>query len=415
MNRRLVTVLALCAATACGLTAIGSPLLPAAVAQEAPRAVFDFEEDTQGFAPIVMQAGQFGVDTAGAAEITRNREHIRLGGGALHYSYPLERQAVRALVTETRLPADTRSVSFWIKANTPSVFLLSLREEDGSDYAFSFYVPAAEWVRVAANLNEFELGQDSRDENNQLDVDQVSSLTLLDMATVLINADVQLAGALPHAEGSRSLWLDAVRFSPVPVAQTSGLVEVAGRRHFLVDNFLTGVVRWTPVHVAISDMPTFHLFPRSIGLAVLPEAAGPGMAKTPIEPGERGLHFSYERKAGELYAIVRSLEQYDLSKADRLRFALNISRPSLLIIQLKEKDGAEYTQIILPEQREGWRTVEFPFSSFGLSENSSDTNDRLDPDQIKDLTILDASATFPGVATGRTTLELDAIAFRMSE
>ena len=79
-------------------------------------------------------------------------------------------------------------------------------------------------------------------------------------------------------------------------------------------------------------------------------------------------------------------------------------------MQVKEKDDSEYQYVITPENSTGWQNLDLPLSSLNLGDNSKDENQKLDPEQIKEVTILDASA-FAGVGAAEVTIDLDAVYF----
>ena len=380
-------------------------------AQAAPRASFDFEEGEPGFTAISFNGSQVATDAGASVTLTREKDQVKSGAGSLSYSYKIEPKVFRGLTAVTRLPAGTQSARFWVKSTTQTVLMLALREADGSSYRHTFHVPAHEWVQVTGNLDEFTLA-DGTDENRKLDLDQVNAAIFTDFAGLLVSLNEEVAKAFPQLVGPRQLWLDDLQFTAERVPQATGIVQAGGSSAYLVDNFETGVVHWLPVRAVFVNTPSFELFPQNTTLKVLPEAAAPGAGKMPLEPGGKGLRFTYQRAEKEAFALARSLENVDLARADRLRLSLNVSRKSMLVVQVKEKDDSEYQSLIMPDDSTGWRSLDLALTDFRLSDNSKDENGMLDPGQIKDLTILDASAllALPG---GETTLELDAVSFTL--
>lgn len=377
-------------------------------AQEA-RASFPFDDGPDGFMAIAVQSTQVAPDANASVSITREAGDFKAGSGALVYRYQIQPGPIAALYADARIPGDSRSLRFWLRTDRATVFLVSLREQDGSAYQLSFVIAANQWTEVKANLSECILEQGGKDENGTLDAAQVQAVGLLDLASVLVNGPDAVKQLVPNLQGRRSVWLDDLTFSPGRVVQATGLIEEAGRKTLLVDNFETGLVRWSPVRVSFAATPpSFVLFPENVKLEVLAEAAGPGMARTPLEPGGKGLRVTYPRAAGEAYALNRDLDGYDLNGATRLQLSLNCSRKSLLILQVKERDESEYQVTIQPENSVGWQTQSLSFADFKLGDNSKDENDRLDPGQIKEITLLDGSA-FAGLEAGETVLELDAV------
>lgn len=376
-------------------------------AQGAPLAKYSFDADAGGFTAVTIKDGAPAEDADSSATIVK--EGAKNGGGALLYTYKVEPKFMRTLAGATKLPAGMQSVSLWARGDTRTQMLLTFREEDGSTYHLPFYLPSHEWVKVTVNLDELAIGENETDENNKLDVDQIAGVGLFDLATMLVNSNDAFANALPNLQGVRKVWLDDLEFSTERVPQASGLVKTDASSTLVVDNFDAGLVRWAPIKVNFGNTPpTFDLCPENVSLQTLPEAAGPGGAKGPTEPGGKGLRFTYRRGDKELFALHTSLEKRDLSRADRLRLSLNMSQKSLILVQVKEKDDSEYQTVIMPENSVGWQNLDVALSDLSLGNESQDENNTLDPAQIKEMTIVDAS-TAAGQAVGDVTMDLDAI------
>jgi len=398
-----------CGLLVAGLLALGGPArLPQAQAQDGARAAYDFETDAQGFTAFSVKDGNFGPDGDSTLKVTREKAEAKVGSGALAYGYKVEPGAIRALIAEARVPAGTHSVRFWVRSSAATQLLLSVREQDGSDYQLPFYVPAFEWVQVAVNLDELAVGQDSSDENGKLDLDQVNTVGFLDLATMLVNLPGDIGKATARLQGPRTLWLDDLQLSKERAAKASGPVQADGKHAYLVDNFEAGVVKWTPARVTFAEGLAFDIFPANVALKVQPEAAGPGMARTPLEAGGKGLRFSYKRGEKEVYALVHTLEKRALGQAERLHLNVSMSQKSLVLVQVKEKDDSEYQYAIQPDNSVGWQEVNVALSDLTLGDQSKDENGKLDPDQIKEIALVDASALL-GLPGGDTTMDLDAV------
>jgi hypothetical protein len=384
-----------------GITRVG--------AQAALRATYDFEDGTQGFTGIRIEGGAFNPDAA-AISHTKVKEQVKNGAGALAYTYNLQPNIFHAAAALGSLPDGAQALRFWARGGTPTGIVIHLREEDGSTYQSGFYLPAYEWTLVEANLDELTLGDNEQDENGKLDANQVTSFGLSDVCTMFVSAPEELRKLLPDFRGSRQVWLDDVQFLTTKVAQTSG--PVTGEKAIAVDSFETPTVHWTPARVRFTDnMPRFDPFPSDTALSVLPDAAPPGAAKSPTQPGGKGLRFAYKRAPQEIFAISRNLNGMNLGGVERLKLSLNLSQKSLVIVQLKEKDDSEYQYTVEPDKSVGWQNLDLPLTSFGLSGNSKDENNRLDPDQIKEFTLLDLSAAAGVPGPGETTMEVDAVSF----
>jgi hypothetical protein len=395
----------LSAAALCGLI-LGS----ATLAQGPERATYDFEDGVQSFMALHAREGGVEPDSTATLTVAKDKENVHGGAGALAYTYKVEPNAYRTVAAMAPIPKGTQSVRFWVKSGASTALIFTLRDQAGTDRTLSVYVPAGKWVPVAANLDEFQ-APDLAAGARKLDPGTVNAIGVTDIAIMLVNAGGDIAKALPNFQGQRTIWLDDLEFSPQRVAQTSGPVTSPEGKSYVVDNFESPTIRWTPVHVPIENgMPRFQIFPTIAELEIRPEAAPPGEPKTAVAGGGRGLRLSYNRGAMDIYALIRSLEKDDLRTAERLRLSLNLSRPSLVIVNVKEKDDSEYQHVIMPEQSTGWHTLDLLLSNLTLSDNSKDENNRLDADQIKEISIIDASA-FAQLPGGDVTLELDGVSF----
>jgi hypothetical protein len=391
------------------LSAAGWLAAGSAQAQDAPRQRYDFEDGAQGFSAVSFKDGQFGADAG--ATVTVAKDLVKVGQGALSYAFKAAPGSMHALTAEAKLPQPAEAMSLWVRsANRTSVFG-SISESDGSSYELPFYVPANEWIQVSANLDEFRMGNDSTDENNKLDAAQVNNVTVVDIANLLINAPGDVGAGFA---GARQIWLDDLQFTKERVAVTAGPVTVGTQKAVLLSNFETGVIDWLPVRVSIANSaPSFDIFPEAVTLRTLPEAAGPGAGKSPLEPGGKGLRASYKRGAQEVFGFVRAFEHQPLpASADRLHLSMNASQKSLFLIQVKEKDDSEYNYVVMPDDSVGWRTLDLPLSSLTLGDSSKDENNRLDPEQLKEVSVMDASA-FGGLGAADVMLDLDAVYFTL--
>jgi len=392
-----------------GLAVLTAGLSSRANAQATARELFDFEQDVQGFAAIHVKDGALQPDAAGS--VTLSRETVKNGTGSLHWTYKSEAGQMRALAGEVKLPPAAQSLSFWLRTQNQTSFMLHLREADGSTYQLTFHAPAYDWTRVNLNLSELTLAENEQDENGKLDVDQVAYFGLLDFSSLVASF---VGNTQPHLVGDRRLWLDDLRFAAEAVPQSRGLVKVGTTSAFVVDNFEADAIRWLPARVVFADQPTFEIFPADTSLRILTEAAGPGAGKLPTEVGGRGLRFAYKRAEKEAFAMVAALDGADLSRAERLRLNLRMSQKSLVLVSVKEKDGSEYRHTIMPDQSEGWQALDLALTDLTLTDDSKDENNMLDPGQIKEISLLDASAFLgPALGQGDTTLDLDAISFAL--
>ncbi len=107
-----------------------------------------------------------------------------------------------------------------------------------------------------------------------------------------------------------------------------------------------------------------------------------------VKVGAGSLQYSYQPLAGTMAAIVSQVT--DASAARSLQTWLKCSVATVVVVVLTEQDGTDYTLFAhLPKDQ--WVRLEAPFTDFQMGDDAVDENDRLDPDQIQGVGILDAA------------------------
>lgn len=100
------------------------------------------------------------------------------------------------------LPADAGdSLSFDFAAAKSSRMVVTLEEQNGAKYALQFAIPGdSDPIHRVFPLSEFALDENSKDENNQLDITQVKSLSITDVT-----------GAFGLPRQKNTLWIGPIR------------------------------------------------------------------------------------------------------------------------------------------------------------------------------------------------------------
>ncbi len=359
-----------------------------------------FDTLAHAWIPVTMGEKGFGLDDTAALEVVTDKTKAKVGEGSLRYNFTIQPKVIPAAIAFTTIPSDVRSVRFWVKSGTATFIVFGMDEKDGSRYQVGFYVPADAWQEVRVNLDEFHLADDSKDENGRLDPAQVQTIGVVDISAILVNL-------VPELKGTRTLWLDEVTFSTRAEPRTFGEFQQDGKTVLVVDSFETDLVRWTAATIF------FNPFAISLTPDGVFGTTGDDCAKT-VEPtgsqSARSLKVTYQRPQMGVFLLVRGLGRTDLSRADRLVLHLKSAKQGMFIVQLKERDDSEYvTQVPIDSDGAGWQRVEVALRDFVLGENSSDENNKLDADQIKELKVLDVTGLLQ--AGGENTLWLDSVAF----
>jgi hypothetical protein len=372
-------------------------LLPA---QDAEKRIVlaDFEGDLGEWTAMKMGEGGVGADTDSKVSVVREAGAAKAGKGALSYTYDITPKTVRVLALQK--PADLsgmKSLRFWVKCSEATAVVFGLGEASGASYQASAHCAAGAWQEVAVNLDELVVDDPAKDPNGKLDLDQVVSVTIFDIGGFL-------AMFLPDMKGTRTMTLDDVVVSSKAVALTTGPTQVTKVVPIhLVDNFESPVIRWLPISVDFTEGPKFNLF----------EAAVAVDKDVPDGGGKQSLKFTHPRKGKKIHGILRNLEKVDLKKATMLDLSVKASHDGTYFVAIEEKGGARYNmkiELLLGD----WKTYSWKLSDFTLAEDSRDDNGKLDPDQIKQITIADVTALLGGSEADEVRLWVDNVVFTLS-
>lgn len=336
----------------------------------------DFEGELSGWTAVKIEdAAGFGPDGESKVAVTRDAQHVKVGKGALVWSYDVSPAAIRVLSIQR--PKDfggMKSIRFWLKCTSATAVLVGLNETGGASYQASAYCPAGAWQEVVLNLDEFVADEPGKDRNGKLDLDEIESFHLIDLGSFLVRM-------LPDVKGPRILWLDDVVFSPAAAPQTIGIAKgPKGGPVYLVDTFETPAIRWVPVAFEVAETPRITLFEALLAVQ------------------EGSLRMTYPRRAATLQGILRNLEKVDLKKATGLELSLKTSHDGTFMVSVQEKDGSRYQAMVELKASDGWKRLSWAFTDLKKADDSQDENDKLDADQIKELSIADLTPLLPGGA-----------------
>ncbi|MHB0998285.1 MAG: LamG-like jellyroll fold domain-containing protein [Armatimonadota bacterium] len=117
-----------------------------------------------------------------------------------------------------------------------------------------------------------------------------------------------------------------------------------------------------------------------------------------VKVGKSSLKAHYRIEEKKMAGIIRPVDGLN---ARGIRVWLKTDSPTTLVMGFVERDGSAYMRIVQTSPNK-WEFVESPFTSFTLSDDSSDENNGLDPDQVGSLLIVDAGGFLPGAGIERT-------------
>lgn len=359
----------------------------------------DFEGEASAWTAFKADESGFAEDADAKIAVTREAGKVKAGKGSLAYTYEVTPGKMRVLGHPTAPDlTGMKSLRAWVKSSHATAVVFNLTENGGASYQASLLCAAGAWQEVAVNLDEFTLDDPSKDTNGKLDLDQVGSIQVLDIGCFLVSF-------LPDLKGSRTIWLDDFAFSSQPAALTTGLTQATKVVPvFLVDNFETPVIRWAPVSFEFADPPKFNFFDAPVAVD----------RDAPPQGGKQSLRFAYPRKPGKFHGLMRTVEKVDLGRARGIDLALKTSHDGTFLLALEEKDGSRYQRMVELKAADGWKSAGFEFADFSLADDSQDDNAKLDPDQLKQVSLADLTSLTGGGEADEVRLWIDEVRFSLA-
>jgi hypothetical protein len=257
---------------------------------------------------------------------------------------------------------EARCLQFTVKVKLLTPLLISVSEEDGSRYQQVLTIPPLDWRAVTLYFADFNLSDDSQDENGRLDPAQITQIAFVDGAAFLVALAEQAQNQpmrMPAVQkGENEIRLDDVKLTDDETPLARAVVDASA-------NVLRGIAVFGPEtrvqrdQEGLSGMPSWRITGRlqegEIGLLLWP--LGPGvLANSP------GMHI-----------VLRSEQSVSM------------------VMVVKERDGSEYN-VFIPIAGGQTMDSQLPWPDFKLGDDSTDENGQLDVD--------DAVLVILGDATG---------------
>ncbi len=123
------------------------------------------------------------------------------GGKGLKISYKRADGMIFALIhglEKVDLRKATK-ISLWMKSSKRGLYVMQLKEKDDSEYVYNITYEPGDWQQIEVDISDFKLGDNGKDENNQIDLDQLKECNLIDGSLFL-----------GEAAGDVTLQLDAI-------------------------------------------------------------------------------------------------------------------------------------------------------------------------------------------------------------
>lgn len=329
---------------------------------QAPLIHHPFEENEAGWV-------SFG---GGKVSLTHEAAFVKEGKGALKFDYEVTKGTVHALALPTGdgALAKMKAMRFWMKCDYATMFVVSLQEMGGGRYSTLINIPADKWQLVELAPSDFILGEepnDPKDPDGKLDLDQVESFTFLDFKTMMVQAeDSPLAKLFAVKPGPHALYLDEFSVTEEKLPGIAADVKTG----VVLDSFLRPQIAW----IGVGGVALRHISGKPLD----------GM----------GLEAKYTRTANAFCAVARSVRKGSLTGCKTLSFDIACTEATSLVFQVEEVGGGKYKTVVEVPAGGAAKHFDLKFAEFTAADDSHDTNDKLDLDQVKQLVIID----FTGLA-----------------
>lgn len=354
--------------TLAAAAALAFPTVALAQNTTAPIVRHTFEESDGGWTLM---------GTGGKIAVTHDAASVKSGKAALQFDYNVNKgdMAALMLLTPDGMLAKAKSFRFAVKSDAGGVLTAILQEQGGGRYVAMFTVPAGKWQQVDLAPSDFTLSEDANDPpdpNGKLDLDKVEAFGITDVMQILAQTDnADLEKLFNVKKGAHTLLVDDVVINEEPLA--------ASVQSDALDTFTRPQVGWF-----------------AIGGLSVSQVSGAPLAG-------RGIQLDYRQSMGKPVAVIRKIQRGTVAGKTGLSVDVASTKPAKLIIQVEEKGGGKYNILVDVPGGKQLKTLAFPFSEFKAADDSHDTNDKLDLDQVNQLVIIDGSGLL-GMDEGDNTL-----------
>jgi len=344
---------------------------------QAPVAEWLFDGDVTGWSAI-DPASQ--VSSTADANVIREEDN-----GVLELSFTPVVGTISGVMGQVPAGlAGAQSLRMHLKSTDQTIVMVALIEGDGSSYNTGFTSLPDRWQEIALDLDEFHLGDDSTDENGQLDPGQVQAIMVADMVAMLAMLAEQVPFIAAPDLSPRMLWLDDVWVDTEGVDPRWTETDLEGRKAVQVDSFESAPLQWATLG--------------GEGIEVVYDSEW----KT---DGEYSLRITYDLPPMKVFGMMTGLRGLPLEGSQLLRFSYISEVSTTLLIEIKELDESKYNAMAQVKATDEFATYELALDQMVLADDSTDENGKLDMAQAKELLLADISAM------GETPVTLNTIWF----
>jgi len=335
-----------------------APFLFAALAQEAQLPHNTFRDSTEGWALIGTMS------PSAKVAVSHDPAHLKVGVGSLQFDYSIDKGETNVLnlpIADGAL-AKMKSMDFWIQSDYATTIAVVLQEKDAGRYLARFAVPKGKWQKVELAPSDFALSNgpgDPADPDGKLDLDQVESVSLLDLDLFFAQSDSPLAALFGVVTGPHTLYLSDFQASPEALANVS--------TPQWIDSFARPQIQWIPAG--------------GNSLAIASDASLDGQA----------LQATYHTTAGLPSGMFRAIYPGQLAAANQISFKASSQKPIKLLVQLEESNGNKFDTVLDLSGGSTAQQITVQFSDLKPADDSKDKTAKFEPSLVSQLILADLS------------------------
>jgi hypothetical protein len=291
------------------------------------------------------------------------------GAGALKFDYTIAKNTFGALSLMTPLDSWTKAKSFKfrVRSDNSTLVAVTLQEQDGGRYSSIIQLPKDTWQTVELSTSDFILGQDAndpKDPDGKLDMDKVTSMSLIDIAEFLVSTDnAALTSLFNIKQGAHTLYFDSftVGTDPIPADTASSGSTVQ------LETFAHPQLSW----ISLGGTKLSH---------------GDGKPLTGI-----ALRADYHQTPGKPALLNHPLPSWTFTGTKMLSFDIASAQAATLIVQLEQVDGGKYNMTIDVPAGSTPQHKKLLLDAFTRGDDSTDKDTKLHLALIKSIAIIDVS------------------------
>ncbi len=350
------------------MAALGLVALCASAHAAPPVVATSFEADAGGWVVLNPATGQ--PDGTDKIAVVHDAAQLKEGKGSLKYTYAIRKGSTNILILPIAQIASgpMSSFHFWIKPDHSTSFMFAVGAKGGGRYQSVFTAKAGAWQEVSISLSDLVPGDDQKGGPKTPAADQIENIGIVDTNSYLIQLFGGQNAPVDFSEGEHSLLL-----SPF-MAQGTDLAPIpkpaAGTQHLI--SVFRPQVDWMVI-------------------------GGPAVEKATGAPlTSAGIKATYKQEKARIIALMKGIPADSLTGTKSIKLSAASKNASSIIVQLEEAGGGKYKATLDIEGGSKLKDYKIDIAEFSQADDSKDSNNKLDLDQVVRVIIVD----YTGLAGG---------------